>query len=153
MKTLDLGRLASAFALFVLLSCASAARAADSFGTLVGFVRGPGGVGMPGATVTARGADDRAKVSVVTGDNGAFRIDHLEPGTYTVDGEIQGRNGSGKGVVGSDDFEFDKGPSADERHLVICHFVTIGVSNDHPIRRHPVLFQNIQSLQSHASLG
>jgi len=90
MNRLNLGRFSTAFGLFILYCCASTVQAADVTGALVGFVRGPGGVGLPGATVTARGADDQIQVSVVTGENGAFRIDDLDPGTYTVQGEIHG---------------------------------------------------------------
>ncbi len=89
MKRLNLGRFSAALALLFLIFADSAAGGANT-GTLVGFVRGPGGIGLPGATVTIRPADDRSAVSVITGESGAFRIDNLEAGSYLVEGEIHG---------------------------------------------------------------
>ncbi len=89
MNQLNTGRFSAAFALFTLCCSISTAQVAHT-GDLVGFVRGPGGVGLPGATVTARAAAGQPGVAAVTGESGTFRFDHLEPGTYTVKGEIHG---------------------------------------------------------------
>jgi iron complex outermembrane receptor protein len=88
MTRLNLRRFSAALAL--LLFATTATTLAAGTGSLVGIVRGPGGVGLPGATITVRSADDISTASVVTGESGAFRIDNLEPGTYTVEGEIHG---------------------------------------------------------------
>ena len=64
--------------------------ATTNAGSLVGVVSGPGGVGLPGAMVTATSAEGAPEISVVTGESGAFRIEGLEPGTYTVEGELHG---------------------------------------------------------------
>jgi len=59
-------------------------------GTLVGVVRGPGGVGLPGVTVTALSTEGDMSISVVTGQGGNFKIGGLEPGIYSVVGELSG---------------------------------------------------------------
>jgi len=66
------------------------ASAASAAGSLVGVVSGPGGVGLPGATVTVTSVEGASETSVVTGESGAFRIDGLEPGNYTIEGELHG---------------------------------------------------------------
>ncbi|MBD3851535.1 MAG: TonB-dependent receptor, partial [Acidobacteria bacterium] len=89
MKRLNLARFSAAFVLLTLSIASTVAAGAES-GSLVGVVRGPGGVGLPGVRVTANSAGETPTASVVTGDHGAFRIDDLEPGTYSVEGEIRG---------------------------------------------------------------
>ncbi len=89
MIRLNLERFRQPLCCFYFPTLCSAAAGAET-GSLVGVVRGPGGVGLPGATVTAHPADDHSATSVVSGESGAFRIDDLEPGTYTVEGEIHG---------------------------------------------------------------
>jgi hypothetical protein len=89
MKRLKLEYHSAGLAL-LLFSIANIAAAATGTGSLIGVARGPGGVGLPGATINVRSADAVETASVVTGESGAFRIDNLEPGTYTVEGEIHG---------------------------------------------------------------
>ncbi|MFV2072634.1 MAG: TonB-dependent receptor [Thermoanaerobaculales bacterium] len=74
--------------LLQMVFAAGTARAAA--GTIVGMVRGPGGVGLPGATVFVSSNEGEASWSVVTGESGGFRVEGLEPGTYSVGGELHG---------------------------------------------------------------
>jgi iron complex outermembrane receptor protein len=71
-----------------LLMTAGSADAAS--GSVVGTVRGPGGVALPGATVTATAGPGPSAVSVVTGDGGEFRIAGLVPGSYTIEAQLTG---------------------------------------------------------------
>lgn len=89
MKRLNLERNPAGIALLLFFMINTTATAAKA-GSLVGVVRGPGGAGLPGARITAHSSDDQSTVSAVSGESGAFRIDDLEPGTYTVEGEIHG---------------------------------------------------------------
>ncbi len=98
MKRLILLRVPAAL-LLLLLAPPRFSTAAAASGELAGVVRGPGGAGLPGATVTARSADDRPVASVITGDHGAFRIRDLEPGTYTVEGASHGFHPTAAGSV------------------------------------------------------
>jgi len=59
-------------------------------GSVVGTVFGPGGVTLPGATVTATTDTGPSAMSVVTGDGGEFRIAGLEPGSYTIEARLSG---------------------------------------------------------------
>ncbi len=86
---LNLARFSAVFVL-LFLSIMSATPASAENGSLVGVVRGPGGVGLPGAKVTARMADDQPAASVVTSESGAFRFTDLEPGDYSIEGELHG---------------------------------------------------------------
>ena len=78
-------------ALVLLILWTTGAAAADpETGSLTGVVRGPGGVGMPGARVTVVSETTAASVSVVTADNGAFKVEPLAPGRYSVEGASHG---------------------------------------------------------------
>jgi len=79
MRRLNLARFSAAFVL-LLLSTLNNATAGTGTGSVVGVIRGPGGVGLPGATVTVSADDTDAEIKVVTSENGNFRIDNLEPG-------------------------------------------------------------------------
>jgi iron complex outermembrane receptor protein len=101
MKRLNPARFSAALVL-LLLSIMSAAAASAETGSLVGVVRGPGGVGLPGATITALSAENIAAAAVVSGESGAFRIDNLEPGSYTVEGQIYGFHPASAAAVSVD---------------------------------------------------
>ncbi len=98
MKRLILLRVPAALVL-LLLSIPGPSTAGTTSGELAGVVRGPGGVGLPGATVTARAADERPVASVITGDHGTFRMEGLEPGTYSVEGTSHGFHPTAAGSV------------------------------------------------------
>ena len=102
MKRLNLGQFSAAIALLFLFLSSPAAEGANT-GTLVGFVRGPGGVGLPGATVTIGLTEGQPMPSVITGESGAFRIDNLEAGNYLVKGEIHGFHPAAASAVRVDD--------------------------------------------------
>jgi iron complex outermembrane receptor protein len=76
--------------LFAWLSLVLAANASADGGAVVGVVRGPGGVGLPGATVTLSAEREDRTTTVVTGEHGNFRIDDLEIGSYSIEGELHG---------------------------------------------------------------
>ena len=59
-------------------------------GSVVGVVRGPGGVTLSLATVTVTDQSGHSPVAVVTGQGGEFKITGLAPGTYQIDAELQG---------------------------------------------------------------
>ena len=74
----------------LLFTASAASNAIAAGGVLVGVVRGPGGVGLPGATVTLSSEHVEKITSVVTGEHGNFRVDDVEPGTYAIEGELNG---------------------------------------------------------------
>jgi len=98
MKRLILLHVPAALVL-LLTAIASPSTAGTTSGELAGVVRGPGGVGLPGATVTARAADERPVAAVITGDHGTFRMEGLEPGTYSVEGTSHGFHPTAAGSV------------------------------------------------------
>ena len=59
-------------------------------GSVVGIVRGPGGVALSGATVTLTDGSGHSAELVVTGDGGEFKIPGITPGAYQVHAELQG---------------------------------------------------------------
>jgi len=75
----------------VVLSIAVFAGSAEAAsGSVVGVVRGPGGVALSGATVSLTDGSGHDPGLVVTGDGGEFKIRSLSPGTYEVHAELQG---------------------------------------------------------------
>jgi len=53
--------------------------------TIVGTISDPGGAQVPAAAVTARNVDTGLKRTVVSGDDGNYRIEFLPVGNYTVE--------------------------------------------------------------------
>jgi hypothetical protein len=64
--------------------------AQERFGGLTGVVTDESGAAVPGVTVTATNKSTGAARVTVTGGDGLYRIQDLEPGRYTVSIELQG---------------------------------------------------------------
>jgi hypothetical protein len=68
--------------------------------TLVGTVTDSSGAALPGVTVTARNADTGFTRTVTTSEAGAYRLEFLPIGTYSVEAELAGfKTGVRSGVV------------------------------------------------------
>ena len=72
----------------ICLAGASSALAQGITGTLTGTVVDSSGSAVPGATVTATEAETAAVRTVVSNENGLFRIAGLDPGRYTLKVEL-----------------------------------------------------------------
>ena len=59
-------------------------------GSLRGYVRDAQGGALPGVTVTANSSELLRPVSVVTNEEGYYRLINLPPGTYSLTGELAG---------------------------------------------------------------
>ncbi len=79
-------------ALFLALSIAIPASAAAQTGqgSLRGYVRDEQGAALPGVTITATGTELLRPVTVVTNEEGYYRLINLPPGTYTLTAELTG---------------------------------------------------------------
>ena len=108
----------------ICLSGASSALAQGTTGTLTGTVVDSSSSAVPGATVTATEGETAAVRTVVTNENGLFRITGLNPGRYTLKVELT----SFKPVTVSDialsaaeirDLGFHKGPRT--KPAVVAH--------------------------------
>jgi protocatechuate 3,4-dioxygenase beta subunit len=64
---------------------ASIASAQVTSATLLGAVSDPSGAALPGAAVTARNADTGFARTVTTNEAGAYRLEFLPTGTYSVE--------------------------------------------------------------------
>src|SRR6185295_7338314 len=74
------------FAVFaLLLAIPLTAAAQGTTATMVGTITDPGGASMPAAEVTARHIDTGLTRTVVSGDDGAYRIEFLPVGNYAVE--------------------------------------------------------------------
>jgi hypothetical protein len=71
-------------------SPAAVAAAQITSATLVGTVTDSSGAALPGVTVTVRNADTGFTRTVATGDAGAYRLDFLPIGTYSVEAALSG---------------------------------------------------------------
>ena len=89
-------RLRLALAVFVsafmtLMSAAIQPASAQEFrGTVTGTVTDPGGLPLPGATVTAVNTTTNETATAVTSGDGLYNLPFLKPGLYTVTVELEG---------------------------------------------------------------
>ncbi|HUE89351.1 MAG TPA: TonB-dependent receptor [Vicinamibacterales bacterium] len=79
-------------ALFVVLSVALplSAHAQTGQGSLRGYVRDSQGGALPGVTITATAPELLRPATVVTNEEGLYRLINLPPGTYTLVAELAG---------------------------------------------------------------
>ena len=77
-------------ALFLLFALVSAGLAQTSKGILSGVVRDSTGAAIPGATITVTNPDTGETRKVTSEATGAYRVDAITPGTYTVHAEMAG---------------------------------------------------------------
>src|SRR5271169_3912424 len=76
-------------ALLLFLGGASSSTAQAQTGSIHGTVADPSGAVVPSATVTVTGQSGASRLALSGGD-GAFSIDSLEPGSYTVSVSAEG---------------------------------------------------------------
>jgi outer membrane receptor protein involved in Fe transport len=88
--------------LFVLLAFPLAAVAQVTTATIVGTISDPGGATVPGAQVTARNVDTGLTRSVVSSDDGTYRLEFLPVGKYSI--EVT-NSGFKKGVLSDIDLK------------------------------------------------
>src|SRR5262249_7920435 len=74
----------------LLLALSSVALAQERFGALSGTVTDSSKLSVPGATVTVTNKQTGATRTTVSGADGTYRIQDLEPGRYGVTIELQG---------------------------------------------------------------
>ena len=92
--------LAAWVAAVAMLPLASTASAQVTTATIVGTVLDSSGGTLPGVTVTARNVDTGFTHSVPSSEIGAFRLEFLPIGPYTVEATLQGfKTGSRSGIV------------------------------------------------------
>src|SRR5579864_3866579 len=70
--------------LIVLVAGLASAAAQTSNGTIVGVVSDPQGAVVQNATVTATNNDTNEKHATTSNSLGAYRIESVAPGTYTI---------------------------------------------------------------------
>ena len=66
-----------------LMACGALAGAQSQTGSIHGTITDPTGAVIPSSTVTVSGADGQARTGV-SGANGAYAVENLAPGSYTV---------------------------------------------------------------------
>src|SRR2546425_1091458 len=76
--------------LLMLVAVAAPALGQRTTGEIVGTVTGESGGGLPGVTVTLRGAGVPGAPTVVSSPTGAYRFPALPPGSYGVEYALQG---------------------------------------------------------------
>ena len=77
-------------AFITLMSAALPASAQEFRGTVTGTVTDPGGLPLPGATVTAVNTTTNETASAVTSSDGLYNLPFLKPGLYTLTVELEG---------------------------------------------------------------
>jgi hypothetical protein len=68
----------------------SAAQAQSTFGAIVGVVKDPGGLVVPGAKVTLLSLDDRTTRDALSDPDGSFQFMNVKPGRYEIDVHADG---------------------------------------------------------------
>jgi hypothetical protein len=79
------GALGISVLLAVLLASPLAGNAQITTATIVGTISDPGGATVPAASITARNVDTGLKRTVVSGDDGSYRIEFLPVGNYVIE--------------------------------------------------------------------
>ena len=82
----------SSLASFV-LACTiltSSANAQSTFGSIVGVVKDPSGLVVPGATITLSGIDDSSARDATSDQDGAFQFMNVKSGRYQITVQAQG---------------------------------------------------------------
>jgi hypothetical protein len=77
----------------LLLACVvllSAAQAQSTFGSIVGVVKDPGGLVIPGAKVTLLSLEDRSTRDALSDPDGSFQFMNVKPGRYEIDVHADG---------------------------------------------------------------
>ena len=77
----------------LLLACVvllSAAQGQSTFGTIVGVVKDPGGLVIPGAKITLLSLEDRSTRDVLSEPDGSFQFMNVKPGRYEIDVHAEG---------------------------------------------------------------
>jgi hypothetical protein len=82
--------LSYALTTFVLVAMSMAAYGQDIRGGVSGTVKDPSGGVLPGVTVTVTNVDTNVAAVAVTDIKGVFQVRHLNPGTYSVEGKLDG---------------------------------------------------------------
>jgi len=73
--------------------------AAASAGSLRGITVGPSGLALAGVVVTIQGPDGAARRQLVTGGDGTFLVNDLQPGSYALTAAKLGFSTSGESTV------------------------------------------------------
>lgn len=82
--------IAALVAMLLAFPQASSAGAQITSAKIVGTITGASGAALPGATVTARNLDTGFNRTVPTNESGAYRLEFLPIGNYTVDVTLSG---------------------------------------------------------------
>jgi hypothetical protein len=85
----------SRFSCFATLLCActilcSAAYAQSTFGSVVGVVKDPGGLLVPGAKITLASVEDQSSRDTASDQDGAFQFLNVKPGRYQLNAAAEG---------------------------------------------------------------
>ena len=87
-------------ALLLAFPLAAIARAQVTSATIVGTITDTSGAALPGATVTARNVDTGFTRTVPTNESGAYRLEFLPIGSYTVEVTLSGfKTSTRSGIV------------------------------------------------------
>ncbi|HUJ94813.1 MAG TPA: carboxypeptidase-like regulatory domain-containing protein [Terriglobales bacterium] len=76
--------------LIVALVVVASARAQSTFGSIVGVVRDPGGLVVPGAMLTLSGLEEQSTRDTVSGPDGSFQFMNVKAGRYEITATAEG---------------------------------------------------------------